>query len=48
MKLKLSDGWRYGKTKDAVAKIHPSLIPFEQLPAPEQAKDLMAIVRALA
>jgi RyR domain len=50
MKLKLSEGWRYGKTKDALAKTHPSLVPFEQLPAPEQAKDrlFMAIVKALA
>jgi len=49
MKLKLAEGWRYGAVKDTVAKTHPSLVPFEQLPAPERYKDRLfqAIVKAL-
>jgi hypothetical protein len=47
---KVRDGWRYGETKDASAKTHPCLVPFEQLPEFQQAKDLLfkAIVSALA
>jgi hypothetical protein len=50
MQLKLSEGWRYGKIKDATAKTHPCLVPFEQLPAEQQAKDRIfrAIVKALS
>jgi len=47
---KVRDGWRYGPVKDAQAKTHPRLVPFDQLPAHQQAKDRLfrAIVRALA
>jgi hypothetical protein len=50
MKLRLSQGWRYGAVKDAVAKTHPSLVPFEKLPEPERYKDRLfqAIVKALS
>jgi hypothetical protein len=50
METKLSQGWRYGEVKDGVAKTHPCLVPFEQLPAEQQAKDrlLQAIVKALS
>lgn len=36
---KLADGWRYGEVKDATAKTHPCLVPFDQLPPEQQAKD---------
>lgn len=36
---KLASGWRYGPTKDAEAKTHPCLVPFEQLPREQQTKD---------
>lgn len=47
---KLADGWGYGEVKDAKAKTHPCLVPFDQLPHHQQAKDKLfkAIVRALA
>ena len=47
---KLEDGWIYGEVKDADAKTHPCLVPFEELPPEQQAKDRIfrAIVRALA
>jgi hypothetical protein len=45
-----ADGWTYGEVKDPVAKTHPDLLPFGQLPEHEQQKDrlFIAIVRALA
>jgi hypothetical protein len=50
MKLKLSEGWRYGTANDTVAKTHPCMVPFEELPTDQQAKDrlFMAIVKALS
>ncbi len=49
MKEKIEDGWVYGETKDAVKKIHPCLVPFDQLPPAQQAKDHLfcAIVESL-
>jgi len=43
-------GWVYGEVKDAVAKTHPCMVPFDQLPEWQQKKDklFLAIVRALA
>jgi hypothetical protein len=50
MREKLEAGWRHGEVKDPDAKTHPSLVPFEQLPPAEQAKDHLfkAVVRSLA
>lgn len=47
---KFATGWVYGPTKDAATKTHPCLVPFEQLPMEQQAKDRIfrAIVKALA
>jgi hypothetical protein len=49
MNEKLSDGWVYGKTKDAEKKTHPCIVPFESLPEFQQKKDKLfcAIVDAL-
>ncbi|WP_220472648.1 RyR domain-containing protein [Spirosoma foliorum] len=46
---KVADGWVYGETKDAVAKTHPCLVPFEELPLFQQKKDKLfqSIVDAL-
>ena len=46
---KIADGWKYGEVKDAVAKTHPCFLPYEDLPAAQQAKDklFIAVVRAL-
>lgn len=42
-------GWRYGPVKDADRKEHPCLVPFDQLPPEQQAKDRLfrCIVHAL-
>lgn len=36
---KWEDGWVYGPYKDAGAKTHPCLVPYEQLPERDRAKD---------
>jgi hypothetical protein len=49
MNEKNKDGWVYGEVKDAEAKTHPCIVPFEQLPLVQQKKDALfsAIVDAL-
>jgi hypothetical protein len=49
MKEKVDNGWVYGEVKDADKKTHPCIVPFEELPSHQQAKDRMfkAIVHAL-
>jgi hypothetical protein len=49
MQDKINDGWVYGDVKDAVAKTHPCLVPFEKLPEFQQKKDALfcAIVDSL-
>lgn len=39
MRDKVADGWVYGPVKDAEAKQHPCMVPFDQLPADQQFKD---------
>src|SRR5258705_8348203 len=36
---KIADGWTYGPVKDAIVKMHPYLVPFDQLPLYQQTKD---------
>ena len=50
MKEKVEKGWSYGPEKDETAKTHPCLVPFENLPPEQQAKDRLfgAIVGALS
>ena len=38
---KIKDGWVYGEVKDAVAKTHPCLIPYAELPVEQRVKDLL-------
>jgi hypothetical protein len=50
MMEKIEAGWTYGPQKDAIAKQHPCMVPFEALPAEQRAKDHLfrAIVHAMA
>ena len=41
MAVKLADGWKWGPVKDVEAKTHPCLVPFDQLPKEQQAKDYL-------
>ncbi|MFA5265682.1 MAG: RyR domain-containing protein [Opitutaceae bacterium] len=47
---KVADGWRYGPVKDAEAKTHPCMVPYDQLPEEQRRKDALfkAIVAALS
>lgn len=47
---KVADGWTFGEVKDATAKTHPCMVPYDQLPPVQQRKDALfaAIVQALA
>lgn len=47
---KIADGWVYGEVKDEVAKTHPCLVAYEELPIEQQMKDKLfkAIVKAYA
>lgn len=49
MANKIADGWKVGPMKNETAKEHPLLVPFDQLPVADQAKDFIfrAIVHAL-
>lgn len=49
LKDKLADGWTWGPKKDEATKTHPCIMPFDQLPQEQQAKDKLfkAIVDAL-
>ena len=48
--FKRADGWSYGPVKDAEARTHPCLVPYDQLPADQRLKDRLfaAIVAALS
>lgn len=35
-----AEGWRYGEHRDGARKLTPCMVPFEDLPASEQAYDL--------
>lgn len=39
MAAKVAAGWVYGAVKDADAKTHPCIVPFEALPPEQQFKD---------
>jgi hypothetical protein len=43
-------GWVYGAVLDRTAKIHPNLVPYDQLPPAQRLKDrlFLAVVRALS
>lgn len=49
MAQKVQEGWSYGRVKDPEAKTHPCLVPFDDLPVEQQAKDhiFRAVIHAL-
>jgi hypothetical protein len=50
LRQKINDGWKYGPVKDAEKKEHPCMVPFDQLPPEQQAKDhiFRGVVHAVA
>lgn len=47
---KRAAGWKWGPVKNPTEKEHPCMVPFEELPVSQQAKDYIfrAVVLALA
>ena len=47
---KIADGWVWGEVKDAEAKTHPCLVPYDQLPPEQQVKDHLfrSVIAALS
>lgn len=45
---KRAKGWRFGAEKDADARTHPCMVPFDQLPLEQRKKDILffAVVTA--
>lgn len=43
---KKADGWVYGEVKDAEAKTHPCMVPFDDLPIEQQLKDHLFVTVA--
>lgn len=50
LRFKTADGWVHGAVKDAEAKTHPCMVPYDLLPPVQRAKDaiFIAVVRAVA
>jgi len=47
---RMADGWRWGPARDDARKLHPSLIPYEELPESEKIYDratVMEVVKAI-
>lgn len=40
-KVKEAEGWKYGKKKDVEKKLHPCMVPFNDLPRMQQMKDYL-------
>lgn len=38
---KFRNGWVYGPTKDPLAKTHPCMVPYAELPVEQRAKDYL-------
>lgn len=41
LKVKEKDGWIYGEAKDEKKKTHPCMVPYDELPAEQQTKDML-------
>jgi hypothetical protein len=48
LKQKVDDGWQYGPIKDPANKLHPCIVPYDQLPASQRRKDYLFLATARA
>lgn len=44
---RMADGWRYGAQRDDAKKLHPCLVPYEQLTETEKAYDRVTSMESL-
>ena len=44
---RMKDGWRYGPARDDREKLHPCLVPYEELPESEKEYDRISAVSTL-
>ena len=44
---RLQDGWRYGPRRDDARKLHPCLVPYDELPESEKVYDRNAAMETL-
>jgi ryanodine receptor 2 len=44
---RLAEGWRFGPQRDESQKLHPSLVPYAELPEGEKDYDRIAVIGAL-
>ncbi|HTP52223.1 MAG TPA: RyR domain-containing protein [Anaeromyxobacteraceae bacterium] len=44
---RLAEGWRLGPRRDEERKLHPSLVPYEELPEEEKAYDRATVLESL-
>jgi hypothetical protein len=46
-KQRMADGWRLGEQRDDRAKLHPDLVPYEELPESEKQYDRITVLETL-
>jgi ryanodine receptor 2 len=44
---RIGDGWRFGKTRDALSKSHPCLVPYDELPDPKKTYDRLMVEQVI-
>jgi len=44
---RIATGWRYGTQRDDVQRLHPGLVPYDQLPESEKAYDRITALGTL-
>lgn len=44
---RIEEGWRHGTSRDDVAKTHPDLVPYDQLPESEKEYDRASAAETL-
>jgi ryanodine receptor 2 len=44
---RIADGWRHGETRNDVRKLHPCLVPYEELPESEKEYDRKTAMETL-
>lgn len=44
---RIADGWKYGSTRDDARKLHPCLVPYDDLPESEKEYDRNTAIETL-